>query len=320
VTTPHDALFKETLRAFLPEFVALFYPEVAARLDFARGVEFLDKETFTDIPDGARREADLVARVHTVDGAPELLLVHVEVQSARRGEFAFRMFEYYALLRLRHRLPVFPVVVYLAPGAGGLVEEEYAEELFGTRLLTFRYKAVGLPDLPADDYVTRADNPLGPALSALMRGAGMGRARRKATGLSNSALRLVDEARRSLLVEIIERYLTLTPAEAAEFERLIGTPEYEEASEVITTYEARGLERGREQGIAQGIAQGIEEGTVRTKRDDLLRLARRKFSAVSDEFAARIGEMADIALLDALLDRVLTANTREEFEAGLPAR
>jgi hypothetical protein len=52
------------LRAFFREFLELFFPEVAARLDFAR-VVFLDKEVFTDVPEGSRRELDLVAQAYT---------------------------------------------------------------------------------------------------------------------------------------------------------------------------------------------------------------------------------------------------------------
>lgn len=76
----HDQLFKELLRAFFSEFLELFYPEVAARLDFTR-VTFLDKEVFTDVPEGSRRELDLLAQVCTLDGEPKLILIHVEVQA-----------------------------------------------------------------------------------------------------------------------------------------------------------------------------------------------------------------------------------------------
>lgn len=102
-----DQLFKELLREFFREFLELFYSDVAARLDFSR-VTF--KETFTDLPEGSR-EADLVAQVYTLTGEPELILVHTEVQTQRRGEFAYRMFEYYVLLRLRHKTQAFPIVV-----------------------------------------------------------------------------------------------------------------------------------------------------------------------------------------------------------------
>ena len=118
----HDQLFKEFLRAFLGSFLELFYPDVAARLDFAT-THFLDKELFADRPDGPKREADVVARVETLDGEPEMVLIHVEVQQRRQADVPERMLEYYMLLRLRHRLPILPMVVYLTGGRDGLTEE-----------------------------------------------------------------------------------------------------------------------------------------------------------------------------------------------------
>jgi hypothetical protein len=40
---PQDQLFKELLQEFFRDFLELFYPAVASRLDFER-VTFLDKE------------------------------------------------------------------------------------------------------------------------------------------------------------------------------------------------------------------------------------------------------------------------------------
>src|SRR5262249_29731349 len=92
------------------------------------------------------------------------------------------MWEYYSLLRRRLKLPVFPVVVHLAPGAGGLTTETYREGLFGRETLLHAYDVVGLPDLSADDYLDR-DNPLAPALSALMRPSRLGRVAQKSHAL-----------------------------------------------------------------------------------------------------------------------------------------
>src|SRR5207302_742646 len=109
--TAHDQLFKDLLRAFFREFVELFFPDVAQRLEFTRAVP-RDKELFTDVPRGKQRELDLVTEVPTREGKPEVVLIHVEVESGRRPMGA-RMHEYYMLLRLRLRLPVLPVVIYL---------------------------------------------------------------------------------------------------------------------------------------------------------------------------------------------------------------
>ena len=51
-------------------------------LDFST-VVFRDKEVFTDVPAGAVREPDLIAQVQRVDGQPELVLIHVEVEAQR---------------------------------------------------------------------------------------------------------------------------------------------------------------------------------------------------------------------------------------------
>ncbi len=107
----HDQLFKEFLRAFFRDFLELFCPDIAARLDFGT-VRFLEKELFTDFPAGSLREADVVAEVDTQDGI-ELVLVHIEVQARREPNFSERMFQYYALLWLRYRKPIVPIVVYL---------------------------------------------------------------------------------------------------------------------------------------------------------------------------------------------------------------
>ena len=79
---------------------------------------------------GEQREADLAAQVYTLDGDPEIILAHIEVEGRRRKTFPARMFEYYMLFRLRYHLPVYPIVIYLSRGAGGLTVEHHEERLF----------------------------------------------------------------------------------------------------------------------------------------------------------------------------------------------
>ncbi len=86
----HDQLFKQLLQAFFADFLRLFDPETADNLDLST-VTFVNPETFTDIPQGERRTADLVARVRTIMGVPELVLLHAEVQRKREPDFPQRM-------------------------------------------------------------------------------------------------------------------------------------------------------------------------------------------------------------------------------------
>jgi hypothetical protein len=163
----HDQLFKSFLRAFFREFLELFCPEAASRLDFGT-LRFLDKELFTDFPEGSMREADVVAEIRTHDGKPELILVHIEVQLRSKRDFGRRMYQYYALLWLRYQIPIYPVAVILKGGGVGLTEEQYVTELFGFEQLRFQYRSVRLAKLDAWEYLERS-NPVGAALAALMR-------------------------------------------------------------------------------------------------------------------------------------------------------
>jgi len=87
-----------------------------------------------------------------------IVLVHVEIQSRPEKDLAQRMFEYYALLWLRHRVLIFPVVLYLQ-GGEGLTDEQYRTRLFGREIFRFDYASVGLARLRAEEYVDRAFSP-----------------------------------------------------------------------------------------------------------------------------------------------------------------
>jgi hypothetical protein len=160
----------------------------------------------------------------------------------------------------------FPVALYLAPGSGGLVDERYEEHLFGKRVLAFRYACVGLPDLPADEYL-ELRNPLAAGLSALMRQGRIDRLGRKLAIIQQSLGSSIDEARKALLVNLAETYLPLSPSEDHEPRRELGQQEFEEVREMLIVYEERGILKG--------------------KRDALLRLMRHKFGAVPDDVVTR---------------------------------
>lgn len=300
----HDQLFKDLLRAFFQEFLELFFPDVAGRLDFSR-IRFLDKELFTDLPEGEQRDADLVVEAYTIEGEPELILTHIEVESWRRGTFPARMHEYYMMLRLRHRVPVLPIALFLSPGAGGLTQEHYDERVFTREVVHFTYQAVGLPDMQADEYLAKA-SPLSSALSALMRVGRLGKAVQKYQSLLKIAGSELDEAHKALLANVVETYLKLDVNEVADFQRMVARPEAEEVREMISVYEARGIEKGRVQGIEQGIARG--------KREMLMHLLAVKFGTLPENVRQKIETIEGTDALDTLSERVLTASTLEEMQ------
>jgi len=307
----HDQLFKEFLKAFFRDFLKLFYPDVARRLNWET-LRFLDKELFTDIPEGSLREADVVAEVQTREGAPELLLVHVEVQAKQERDFPERMFQYYALLWLRYQMPVFPIVVYLRGGGEGLTEGEYLVTLFEREQLRFRYASVGLARLDAGEYLEMGE-PVGAALAALMN------RRRSGDPLTLRAWMLqriaqsgFDEARKFLLLNLIETYFELGAEEMKRFRHLLSKEGYREAQEMEVTW----ADKIRQQGKLEGKAEGKAEGRVEAKRETLLRLLTRKFGALPQETTSRVRALESVEELDAYLDRVLTAKSLGEMGLG----
>src|SRR5579872_1386469 len=164
----HDQLLKSALKTFFKEYLELFLPDLAKRLYLDSPqfpVEFLDKEYFTDIPKGRRREVDLLARVWTVEEQFETILLHSEQQEEdRKGpenaeSFPDRMFQYSLLLQLR-RFPehVVPIALWFAPGKGGVGVQTYDYRALGAGLQLTYYR-ICVPDLDAEEYL-RKDNPL----------------------------------------------------------------------------------------------------------------------------------------------------------------
>ena len=285
----HDQLFKRVLEKFLKEFLELFFPAVARRPDFGT-VTFLDKELPLDFPKGTTREVDVAARLETHEGEPEVVLVHVEVQWRPERDFPRRMFEYSTLLWLRERVPIFPIVLYLQ-GGKGLTDEEYQQSLFGREVFRFRYASVGLARLRAEEYV--GTEPLGVALAALMT-----RTRYPDPPLLRlKMLRRVmksglDEARKFLLVNIIETYFELSDEEQRRFERLLSRKEYRTVREVKETWSDRMRAEG--------------------KRETLLRLLASRFGPLSPETIAKVNAVPSAEEVDAYAERVVSAASLED--------
>ena len=345
----HDQLFKDLLRAFFADFLALFLPDVAAGID-PDAIDFLDTQTFTDVPEGALRIADVVARVQAREGTPTVVLLHTEVQTQREADLGQRMWVYNASQRLRSDLPVISVAIVLSPGTPGLSLERYGERLFGHEYPLLEYWQIGLRDLPAADYVHAAPD-LAAALAALMRPGPEGRPGLKAALLRRLRGSDLNDARVFLLVNAVETYLRLEPAEEAvlrealraEGDTTVETTEMTWADEMM----ARGREQGREQGLAEGLAQvqtwademlargreqGLAEGLAQAQSQademiaqgrerglerGLLRVLRRQFGVVPDALAARLDDVHDSSRLEALYDVALSAASLDEFARAL---
>jgi hypothetical protein len=273
--TDHDRLFKELLTTFFVEFVELFFPTVADYLD-PGSIAFLDKEIFTDIPGGERREADIVVRARFRE-RPAFFLIHLEHQAQAEAEFSLRMFRYFARLYEKYNLPVYPIALfsYVEP----LREEPTAHEVAFPDLsvLSFTYRVIQLNRLNWRDFV-RKQNPVASALMARMGIDPADCYKVKIECLRLLATLRLDPARAHLISGFIDTYLRLSRDELRLFREELATilpAEREGVMEIMTSW------------MEEGLQQGLQQG----ERNLVLRQLTRRFGKMPAEIQASIGAL-----------------------------
>lgn len=288
----HDQRLKSLIKLFLAELLELFFAKWAKRLD-ARSPEWLDKEVFADPPEGHRRVLDLLARVPVQPGGPplpgnvkELLaLIHIEVESAERMTVAKeQLWEAYAFLRKKYRLPVLPIAVYLNVGLNGIGVDEFNEAFDDLDVVRFRYLYVGLSALDGLEYLN-GQNLLGVGLSSLMKLPGDRAAVLGVEAIERIAQSDLDDQRKYLLAECIEAYLPLDEAGRARFQELIGSSDFRGAKAMNKTTRELALEEGR----LKGIQEGLQEGSQRTLAEFLTE----RFGPLSNSTRVQVRNMSE---------------------------
>jgi len=292
----HDQRIKSLLKEFIQAFFELFLRQFTPLFDFSQ-VTWLENEAFPDPPQGKRKSLDLVARLPlhepietgTVKRIDSMMaIVHCEVDADSSVQpLRLRMFNYFANLRQKYAEPILPVAVYLKVGLGGVGLERYQETFGEFDILKYTYWYAGLPALDAEEYLNQA-NPLGIALSSLMRVPSDHRPEFKARALIKRVLECSEnEYRRFLLAECIQAYLPLTlPEEKARFEQVTMHDSYAKVRTMATTW------------FEEGIEKGIEQG----ERQFALKMLAKRFGNVTEEARQKVAQWPLESLAE-LIDR-----------------
>ncbi len=274
----HDQRFKVLLREFLAEFLALFFPELFPHLDLSR-VEWLHQEIYPWVREGETMTIDLLVRVPLLASAVSLgpdcpaldaILFHVEIESADTVvPFRKRMYRYFNFLTEEHGLNVLPIGVYLRVGLEGRGKDVYEVRVLNRKPLHFEYDYVGLPGLNGQEYLGQ-DNPLGIALSALMRWPRQRRAQAAVEALDRIVTGPEMPGRKMLLCECVQAYAPLEEDQRIELYSLLQQPQHEGVRGMVKTWSEEGEERG--------------------KREFLLDLLEAKFPGLSNRVRQRVAE------------------------------
>lgn len=284
--TLHDRLFKELLYRFLPDFLWIFFPNEAERLNFAT-LRFLDKELIINFAGQELRITDIVAEVETWEGVAETVIVHVEIEGRDKYSLPRRMSEYYVLLRMFRQKLVLPLALVLLPNAGGLSWQSYQESIFGHQVLHFRYGQVGIRDLSSQTYLAE-NSPVAAALTVLMQPDGESPALLKLMALQKVVESDLSVGDKFFLVEFMNTYAPTNE---------LSDPR-EEIMKNLAEVEMTWSERIR--------AEGEERGEIKGERKMLLRLLTLMFGEVPATLVERINTITDEAALTALAQQILT--------------
>ncbi|MVT11194.1 RpnC/YadD family protein [Chitinophaga tropicalis] len=132
-----DILWKGVLEEVFEDFIRFLYPEANKVFDFTRGITFLDKELeqlYTDENNRySPRLADKLAKVYTLDGKEEWILIHVEVQGTFKKDFALRMFTYYYRIFDKYQRRISACAILTEPVLKPR-SDTYRQEFMGTKI------------------------------------------------------------------------------------------------------------------------------------------------------------------------------------------
>lgn len=249
---------------------------------------------------------DFLAKVSDEEGD---FILHIEFQTAQDDKMPVRMVSYYGRILAEHKLPVYPIVLYLTP-KGAPAKGGYASSVRNKHVMTFDYDVKQVQDLISKEVFEKELYGLYP-LTFLMAGAD------------------IDECARNLDYAIKHNYLD---RECYVCARILAELKY--SSEVVkemigddfikqsTVYkealhegEAMGISIGREEGVSIGREEGISIG----REKDILSVLATRFNQVPDRLSQRIHNLREKNgfLFDDLIKLAVTAKDIGEFERKL---
>lgn len=289
-----DLAWKEALAAYLPEFLALFLPEVHQAIDWTHAADPLEGELRRLHRNlrGRRRHADVVVRVRRRDGQDALVILHVEAQSQWDGTLPLRMRICNDRLFDKHRLPVYSLVI-LGDASATWRPSRFEVDVWGCRA-SLDFPVLKLLDWkPRLAELERSSNPFALVVAAhlavLETRPGHHARRERAERLVRSILeRGFRQAQVDGLFHVLEAMMTMTDDVYRAFEANVARMEEEYGVKLITRSERKGMLKGREEGLQEG------------RRRSILSVVEARFGEVPEGLVESLGKVTDPEVLERL--------------------
>jgi hypothetical protein len=165
-----DSPWKTSIETYFPDFMAFFFPQIHADIDWSRGFEFLDQELQQVVRDAelGKRLADKLAKVWRLSGEETWVLAHLEVQNTEESIFPKRMYVYNYRLGDRYDIPVASLAI-LGDERISWRPDRYQSELWGCAV-DFRFPVVKLVDYRQDwQALEESHNPFAVVVMAHLK-------------------------------------------------------------------------------------------------------------------------------------------------------
>ncbi len=316
VNDDYDNPWKTAIDGYLPEFMAFYFPQANAHIDWAQGYESLDNELPSLVRDGelGNRYADKLVKVTTVDGKQDIVYVHIEVQGQYDNEFAKRMYTYN--YRIYDKFGQFPVsLAVLADENEHWKPTSFNQQQWGCSM-NFTFPVAKLTDYSDQlDALLESNNPFEILTAAHFM---TKRTKKDVQQRYETKLKLIrllyqkGWEKQELLnfLAVIDWLMHLPEEFAVQLRQQVHTLEEEEKMRYVTSFERLAMQDGIQQGIQEGISQGISQG----KSWALKQLLSARFSQLDlTPYQSLIDSAADEQLLVYLLKAATASHITEVF-------
>ena len=166
----YDALLKDFISDFFPDFIAFVNPDLYAAIDWEKGYTFLEQELINAMRGrfkvrGKKKRTDKLVRVTLKEGVDHYVFVHGEFQHKPEPDFALRMYNYRALIGLRYGIESITAVAVFTGAKPAPNQMQYSNQVFGTNLV-YQFSSIVAIQLDESALIQAIDNPFAVAMLA----------------------------------------------------------------------------------------------------------------------------------------------------------
>jgi hypothetical protein len=299
----YDSPWKEALDAYFPEFMAFFFPDAYAEIDWSRGYETLDKELQKVVQDAnlGKRLADKLVKVWLKNGKETIIIAHTEIQGEYEAIFPERMYIYhYRIYDKYHQKNVEIVsLAVLGDDNKNWRPSTYTYSRWGCKL-SLEFPIVKLIDYQNNwENLEQNNNPFAVVIMAYLKSKETSKKPQARLENKLTLVRLLYQRgyTREMIIQLFRLidWMMILPEELkTKFETELSHYEEEQKMPYVTSIERSGMEKAT--------------------RESVIEVLETRFENVPENLTNALNQINDIQQLKQLLKRAILIDSLANFE------